>query len=173
MAEILHLPELENYIMSRPFLQYSGALWPFGSIEELPISYVAPSFPYSLMPLPFLSGQSVDKSITRWYVSEQERSFQTRIHFIFLQESEIRAAFLESIAESSHAQRSDLSWAVSGAGNLNDPNGLRCLHYIDKELPLSQNIHAFTIGILVLMDDLDQISIERTYCRNHGIEWNN
>eukprot|EP00972_Heterocapsa_arctica_P099681 14707573-Heterocapsa_arctica.AAC.1 len=63
-------------------------------------------------------------------------------------------------------------------GQVNNPlvcirTGLRCLDCVDKELPLSQNIPAFTIGILVLMDELEQINIERGYSRKHGIAWNN
>eukprot|EP00972_Heterocapsa_arctica_P036032 5302328-Heterocapsa_arctica.AAC.1 len=43
--------------------------------------------------------------------------------------------------------------------------------FVDRDLPLCQNIYAFTISIFVLMDELERIQIERIHARRHGIAW--
>eukprot|EP00972_Heterocapsa_arctica_P027109 3987007-Heterocapsa_arctica.AAC.1 len=65
----------------------------------------------------------------------------------------------------------DLSLAATKAATFIQPQGGRVHKFIDKDLPLCKRIHAFTIGIFVLMDELDRIQIERIHARRYGIPW--
>eukprot|EP00972_Heterocapsa_arctica_P023131 3405805-Heterocapsa_arctica.AAC.1 len=122
--------------------------------------------------MPFLTWQSSNKTTTPWFVSEQKIAFQTIIQSLYLQEAESRAAFLCDVESASTVEMSDLSWAVIEAAFCDKVHGGRTIYFIDKDLPLCQNINAFALGMFILMDELDHTNTERIHGRMHGIAWN-
>eukprot|EP00972_Heterocapsa_arctica_P093622 13809515-Heterocapsa_arctica.AAC.2 len=67
----------------------------------------------------------------------------------------------------------DLGLAATTAANRVQSQEGRVHTFIDKDLPVCEHIYAFTIGIFVLIDQLECIQIERIHARKYGIPWDN
>eukprot|EP00972_Heterocapsa_arctica_P010502 1542373-Heterocapsa_arctica.AAC.1 len=121
---------------------------------------------------PFCNSVGSDKHGALWHLSKFEAYFQARTDLLYLQENDIRASLLHDIKKSEESDVVNLSRAATKAATFIQTHGGRFHDFIDRYLSLCINIYAFTIGILVLMDELDRIQTEGIHARRYGSPWN-
>eukprot|EP00972_Heterocapsa_arctica_P088588 13063212-Heterocapsa_arctica.AAC.1 len=123
------------------------------------------------MVLPFWVPIDFDKTFAPWHLSKLEASFQARTNLLYFQEEELISSFLRDIKLAELSDMRDLSLAGTKAATRIQSQRGRVHKFINEDVPVCKHIHAFTIGIFVLMDELGRIQIERIHARRYGIPW--